>query len=122
MDPTPHWKSPAYKRDYYAKNKARILELARADYARNPDKYKSKTLKTKFGITLAEFDAISEFQAGLCAVCCEPLPRGKACHVDHDHQTGAVRGLLCTNCNVGIGNLRDDAIRCASAAAYLGAF
>ena len=48
-------------------------------------------------------------QDGKCAICgTTSTGNRKAFHVDHDHKTGKVRGLLCSNCNTGIGNLRDD--------------
>lgn len=54
-------------------------------------------------------------QGGLCAVCQEAL----AVHVDHDHATGAVRDLLCFNCNGGLGQFRDDPELLRAAAAYV---
>jgi hypothetical protein len=60
-------------------------------------------LRHRYGITVAEFDALVETQGGTCAVC-----PGKPEHVDHDHETGTVRGVLCFNCNQALGNVRDD--------------
>jgi Recombination endonuclease VII len=54
-------------------------------------------------------------QAGVCAICSLDLPLS----IDHDHVTGEVRGLLCSNCNLGIGNLRDDPEIIGSAIRYL---
>lgn len=51
-------------------------------------------LKRRYGITAEQYDALLEAQGGVCAICGEP-PKGKALHVDHDHATGGVRGLLC---------------------------
>jgi hypothetical protein len=104
---------------WYQANRDRVCAAQRADYAANPDKYKSKTLKAKFGITLAEFDALSEHQAGLCAICTDALPRGKGCHVDHNHATGEIRGLLCNTCNVGLGMFQDRSEVLRGAATYL---
>ena len=55
--------------------------------------YKSRT-----GIPLAEYDALLAAQGGGCAICGNP-PKTRRLHVDHDHKTGKVRGLLCHRCN-----------------------
>ena len=66
-----------------------------------------------------------EAQGGVCAICEKPerstsrYGRIKKLAVDHDHDTGAVRGLLCANCNKGIGNLGDDPDILIAGAAYL---
>ena len=52
-------------------------------------------LKRKYGLTLEEYDAMLEAQGGVCAICGEPRPEERTLHVDHDHETGAIRGLLC---------------------------
>lgn len=78
-------------------------------------------LKQKYGITPERYDAILAAQGGRCAVC-KALPadaRGYRMHVDHDHQTGVVRGILCGPCNRGIGALGDDPDRLDAAASYL---
>ena len=56
-----------------------------------------------------------EEQAGLCAIC----RRAPAAHVDHDHLTGAVRALLCFNCNGGLGQFKDDPAVLRAAAEYV---
>lgn len=60
-------------------------------------------------------------QNGGCAICSTTTPDGNArrFHVDHDHETGKIRGLLCHSCNTGIGKLRDDPDLLLSAVAYL---
>lgn len=60
-------------------------------------------LRRRYGITGADFDAMVEAQGGTCTVCDQ-----KPEHVDHDHKTGKVRGILCFNCNQALGNVRDD--------------
>lgn len=68
-------------------------------------------LRRRYGITGAEVTAMIEAQGGLCALCQERPAR----HVDHDHVTGAVRGVLCFNCNGGLGQFKDrpDVMRAA---------
>lgn len=81
--------------------------------------------KRQFGITPEHYDAMFEAQGGVCAICGEPEtlvdprkgPRRLA--VDHDHETGRVRGLLCGNCNNGLGRFKDSPILLAAALAYL---
>jgi hypothetical protein len=78
-------------------------------------------LKRKYGITPEQYDALLVAQGGVCGVCVTPPAdaRGYRMHVDHDHHTGRVRGILCGPCNVGIGQLRDDPTILESAATYL---
>ncbi len=72
-------------------------------------------LRRRYGIGKADFDQILAGQGGLCAGC----RNAPAAHVDHDHETGKVRGLLCFNCNQALGNLRDDLRVMDSLGAYL---
>lgn len=81
-------------------------------------------LKTRYGITSAEFDVMLEEQKGCCAICKadDPAPARKGTYsfaVDHDHQTQEVRGLLCNNCNKGLGNFQDNHELLIKAARYL---
>ncbi|MGY1810474.1 endonuclease VII domain-containing protein [Blastococcus sp. SYSU D00669] len=72
-------------------------------------------LTRRYGISAQEADLMLEAQGGLCAIC-ELAP---AAHVDHDHETGAVRQLLCFNCNGGLGQFKDDPAVMRAAAAYV---
>lgn len=76
-------------------------------------------LKRRFGLTLDQYDEMLQSQGGGCALC-NRLPRpGKALHVDHDHETGRVRGLLCFTCNNALGDFEDDPARLGAAISYL---
>lgn len=68
---------------------------------------------------MAEYDALAEAQGGVCAVCEKECSFGRALAVDHDHQAGRVRGLLCARCNVTLGNVSDDPGLLHRLAAYL---
>jgi hypothetical protein len=72
-----------------------------------------------YGITIADYDRILSRQHGLCAICGEQRPEERTLHVDHDHATGTVRGLLCFRCNNALGDLRDDHELFRRAADYL---
>jgi len=102
----------------------------------NPEKYKAKQqeyldsgqkqvwdrqsyLKRKYGITIAKYDEMLEAQGGVCAICGEARPEERTLHVDHDHETGVVRGLLCFRCNNALGDLRDSYELFQAAANYL---
>jgi len=72
-------------------------------------------LQRRYGITAEEADEMLAAQGGTCAICeIEP-----AVHVDHDHVSGRVRGMLCFNCNGGLGNFRDDPLFLYAAAEYV---
>jgi hypothetical protein len=74
-------------------------------------------LGRRYGLTSADVDAMIETQGGTCATC-----PGKPEHVDHDHETNKVRGILCFNCNQALGNVRDDPDVLHSLIAYLGRY
>lgn len=89
----------------------------------NPEKaraaIRSWSLRRKFGITVEEYDAMHAAQNGLCALCNRPeRSLKKRLAVDHDHDTGAVRGLLCGPCNVVVGYIENQEWF-GKAAAYL---
>jgi len=65
-------------------------------------------LKRKFGITQEQYEQMLAEQRGGCAICGDPPEEGKALHVDHDHDSGAVRALLCVRCNNGLGQFKED--------------
>lgn len=75
-------------------------------------------LLREFGITLEVYEGMLKAQNGVCAICSRP-PNTRALHVDHDHTSGEVRGLLCFPCNHAIGLLGDDPERLTAAAFYL---
>jgi Recombination endonuclease VII len=72
-------------------------------------------LKRRYGVGAAEVEAMIQDQGGLCPICHRPDPE----HVDHDHATDSVRGVLCFNCNGGLGQFGDDTDRLARAQLYL---
>jgi hypothetical protein len=124
-----------YQRKYMAANKellySRVVAWRKANpekvnasakkrYAANPTKFCDVQRKHNYGITKAEYDDLLLKQNGLCAICQTDTPSGKgAWHVDHDHMTKRVRGLLCHKCNVGLGNFNDSGSVLQSAINYL---
>ena len=82
--------------------------------------YRNGDLKKKFGITLEQYEERLRAQGDACALCLSKEPKGRGSfHVDHDHGTGALRGLLCHPCNTGLGCLRDDPALLDRASRYL---
>ena len=87
---------------------------------RNKEREKRYNIERRYGLTEEGYAAMHEAQKGRCAVCKDPLTvYGKSTHVDHCHTTGAVRGLLCSKCNKGLGMFRDNQEFLASAIKYL---
>ena len=74
---------------------------------------------SKYGITPEDYAAQRERQRNACGICGEPAKSGRELHIDHDHVTGDVRGLLCPACNTALGLMRDNARRLRAAAEYL---
>ena len=116
-----------YMREYSRKNRERIRAHDRKQTAkrRANGTLRADRLRSKYGITIADFDAMKAAQGGLCAIC-EKAPTRKNpwgaepnLYVDHDHRTGKVRGLLCSACNTAVGQMHDSTIILRKAIAYL---
>lgn len=76
-------------------------------------------IKKKYGLTLGQYQSMNDEQDGLCAICKGlPIP-GQILCIDHNHQTGKVRGLLCRKHNAAIGMLGDDPVLVKAALDYL---
>ena len=76
-------------------------------------------LRRKYGMTLEQYDALLLSQGGGCGICGR-RPEGRfSLHVDHDHETGVVRGILCFRCNNAVGDLQNDPTLARAVAAYL---
>lgn len=84
-------------------------------------KTKDQTLRARFGITLAQYEAMLVAQGGKCAICqtTEPGGRWGTFCVDHNHATGAIRELLCSGCNTAIGMVRENTETLTAAIHYL---
>jgi len=99
---------------YKEENRERFAEVSRR-----------KQLKFKYGITLEEYNEILQKQNNACAICgttennVTGKNRGWNFAVDHDHETGEVRGLLCNQCNRGLGMLGDTVESLKKAIQYL---
>ena len=96
---------PGYYKNWYAK--------MRED---RPRDYRNRSLRSKYGITLEKYEEMTIAQAGRCAICQKEL---ELLHVDHDAVTGEVRGLLCGNCNRGIGLFHESAESLRMASSYV---
>jgi hypothetical protein len=119
---------------WYAKNRERAIENVKAWQRANPERVQATRkavrerrkaqdreahLQRTFGIDTAEYEALLRAQGGRCRICGRLPRKGSALHVDHDHATGKVRGLLCFRCNGGLGQFGDDPNQLAVAIEYL---
>lgn len=123
------------KREANKKNPERNRQKAREWREKNPERFKQwgieyrkrtkeqakhRDVEWRYGLPREEYKAAMERQGGKCAICKKSRTSTKrSLHVDHCHQTGAFRGLLCSRCNSGIGQFGDDPKMLARAIAYL---
>lgn len=116
-------KGKASRDRFYAKHQVRRRQAASDWDHANPGKIKAWKLRkrcAKFGITTERYFALISAQEGRCAICrIDFSTRKYAPAIDHCHKSGKVRGLLCLNCNSGIGKLREDVQILQKAIAYI---
>jgi hypothetical protein len=127
-DPEFRARKADYQRAYVAANRKWLNAQQRHRYATDPE-YRAKLiassirhdrrlqLRRKYGMSLEEFDRLLAEQNQVCAIC--GRTSDKTLCVDHCHQTGKVRGLLCRRCNAGLGCYDDEPAFMSKAAAYL---
>lgn len=105
-----------YKRGRRSEQSFALYTL-RPDLFLRPDKGRNLAcnLRRKYGMSVHDYAVMKTSQADVCKACGRPA----LLHVDHDHATGKVRGLLCFNCNAALGHVQDSISRLESLAAYL---
>lgn len=117
-----------YKTSYYSSGKRK------ADYIKNKELYKTyyinkreiylynartNTLLKKYRMTREDVIIMLKKQNNKCVICGCELKKGRCTHIDHNHRTKKVRGILCLNCNVGLGKFNDSIHLLQKAISYL---
>jgi hypothetical protein len=125
--------SRAIRRVWYDANRQKAIanvkrwqQENRVEYNAKQRVYRSKRrdiereghLRRTFGITQGDYDKLLACQGGGCAICGKQ-PGKISLHVDHDHETGEIRGLLCVGCNNALGQFHDDAALLDRAISYV---
>ena len=110
--------------DRYLAHKESENARSRAYHCANREKLlpamSERRYKLTYGITRADKDAMLAAQGGVCAICGTNDPKGRwPWQVDHNHETGKVRGILCHHCNLTLGNAKENVRRLRLAALYL---
>jgi hypothetical protein len=106
-------RNPDAKKNWNIANSDRIKKLGKDWRHANPDKVKALNLR-RYGLTVEQFNDMLTRQDNKCFICCKPesskTKSGKirSLCIDHNHKTGKIRGLLCSNCNNGVGHLKID--------------
>ena len=125
--------SKKQRRNYAAEYRRSNRERVRTNLAKWKAKPESQAkirdwyYRRSYGLSAEQVAALLQEQDRKCAICgvSDPGPRTRSKHevgrwnVDHDHATGQVRGVLCGNCNVGLGAFKDDVDVLLNAAVYL---
>lgn len=107
-----------WTKEYYQRPEVKAIKKERGKLFKNREAIRNWGYKKDFGITIEDYDKMFKKQKGLCAIC--GLPENKIrLSVDHCHDTGEVRGLLCGSCNRGLGLFRDNCELLKKAINYL---
>ena len=104
------------QRKSYLRRKAKYYTVTKAQ--RRASRYNLKCRIKKYGLSIPDFEKLLEKQNFKCASCKDVISEEKS-HIDHDHKTNQVRGLLCSLCNSGLGLFLDNPTRLRQAAEYV---
>lgn len=120
-----------YGPDNWEWRKARVMAESRAEYAKElrqlePTRFREYSLRKAYRAGVDWYEAKLAEQGGVCAICRQPevgvaqrSQRPRRLAVDHDHTTGALRGLLCHHCNTALGSFKDSIDLLLAAGEYL---
>ena len=112
-----------YKKQWYEKNKENQLLKLKKYYIKNRTKIiatrKEQRMQKLYGISLQEKEDMLHNQGNCCAICKSQTFTGSNWHIDHDHKTNKIRGILCGKCNHLIGLANDDTLILDAAIQYL---
>jgi hypothetical protein len=89
------------------------------EWSNTPEHKEKARTRQRRGFTQVQADSLLAVQGGICPICATKDPGKNGWHMDHNHVTGVVRGMLCSNCNRGIGHLKDSAVFLRKAAEYI---
>lgn len=121
-------KSKINRKVYEKRHPDKIRAKAKRHYIKHKDKMNEKNREywvkygryRFYGVEPEEFDTMYSEQEGKCRICSIDIPlRGRETHIDHDHVTGKIRGLLCRSCNLGLGFFKDNIELMEKAVEYL---
>lgn len=116
-------KHASHQRNYYKNNADSIREKERARYYTELDKRKNSFYLARYNISLSEAIQMLTLQSGVCKICSVSISleigAENSGHVDHCHTTGKVRGILCSQCNTGLGQFKDNVLTLQKAIDYL---
>lgn len=108
-----------YQRTYYARNAEARCASSNAWKRRNREHVALYARLRRYGLTREEFEEMRARQAGACAACGGSMAGPRNEHIDHCHETGRVRALLCYRCNITLGMVQEDADRLRALAGYV---
>jgi hypothetical protein len=111
-------RSKISKEERKARNAYRTKKLYASSHEYR-EQQKSHKLMKAYGITIEQYNEFSTFCGDVCCICENKCPSKRRLAVDHDHSNGIVRGLLCINCNKGLGNFKDNVELLNTAINYL---
>jgi hypothetical protein len=105
------------------KNRKQLIKTEKIWLQDNPDYHRRLHLKKTYKISLENYNNLLKSQNGVCAICGQiEKINNRSLSIDHDHVTGKIRGLLCYECNTGLGKFKDNEILLNKASDYLKKF
>lgn len=107
------------KDDNKTKQRAYMSGWRKAHPRKNDANARKSHLKVSYDLSIEEYDALLLQQDNVCAICKKKCKRFTHLSVDHNHSTGKIRGLLCNDCNIAIGRMKEDPVILRAAADYI---